>query len=75
MDDTAQDIDKENLMSLLDMLYDEMSARDSPKVAAQPRAYSSSDVLDILQTVFQDCFVSTANFEVRIDDIDKSRTV
>lgn len=71
-DDNAQDIDKENLVSLLDMLYEELSTKDSQKVAAQPKAYSSSEVLDILLTIFEDFFVTTVNFEVRMVDIEKS---
>lgn len=72
-EDSSEDIDKENLASLIDMLYEEVGPKGGPSQAPQSKIFSSSDVLDILQTVYQDCFKTTPNFEVKMGDIEQGR--
>lgn len=72
-DYSAEDIDKDNLIGLLDMLYEEWVAKENSLIMqSQAKAFASSDVLDILQTINSECFKNEANFEVSIDDIEKS---
>lgn len=71
-DETADEIQKESLVGLLDMIYEEWVAKDSAVVADnQPKAFASADVLDILQTIYTECFRKVANFQVTMNDIDK----
>lgn len=69
-DDTAQDIDKDNLTALLDMLFEEMGSETTkqPQVA---KVFASGDVLDILQSINQECFKNTFCYETKMGDIDK----
>lgn len=70
-DDNSQDIDRDNLSGLIDMLYEEMGSKDIQKQPPQSKIYASSDVLDILQTVYQDCFKTAPNFEVKMGEIER----
>lgn len=70
-EDNPQDIDKDSLSGLIDMLYEEVGAKETQRESPQTKMYASSDVLDILQTVYQDCFKGTPNFEVKMGDIER----
>ena len=70
-DDNCSDIGKENLMDLIDMLFEEVETRSISAPHQQLKAFASLDVLDILQTVYQDCFKSTLRFELTIGEISK----
>ena len=70
-EDNPHDIDKESLSGLIDMLYEEVGTREIQRPAPQTKIFASSDVLDILQTVYQECFKSTPNFEVKMGDVER----
>ena len=70
-DDTASNIEKDSLVCLIDMLFEEMSGKAGPPVLATAKAFASNDILDILQTVHQVLFKSSFNFEVKSADIEQ----
>lgn len=72
-EESADEIEKTTFAGLLDMLYDEWASKENTlNIQNQPsKAFASADVLDILQTIFTDCFMKSPNFEVAISDIEK----
>lgn len=73
----TEDIEKNSLVGLIDMLYDEWvikeSSNSSQTLAPQPKAFSSSDILDILQTIQRECFKLVPNYEVNLSDMEKGK--
>lgn len=71
--DGAQvDIDKDNFVGLLDLLYEEWIANEnSIMIQSQAKAFATSDVLDIIQTVYYGCFKNDSCLEVSISEVQK----
>lgn len=68
-------LDKQNVLGLLDMLYDDYLSKhpQNQRESSEPRNYSNSDVLDILRTIHRECFRTVPNYEVKLNEIDKGR--
>lgn len=74
--DYPNSIDKECLVSLLEMIYEDYQAKQRTQLAIPERpkvptkAYGNSETLEILRKIYQLCYRIVPKFEVSLSEVE-----